>query len=80
MRRNKDKIVNSVPKKYELTRDKWTTYGNFKSMYDHVIHEMVEAKVSKKLEVPVWQDQHGNVCDKSRIFDIRIKHKITKSE
>ena len=47
-------------------------------MYEHVIQEMVDTKVSKKLDIPVWQDKYGNKCAEADAFGCKVTHKITK--
>ena len=80
MRRNRNKIVNVVGKKYELTRDKWTTYGNVRSMYEHIIDELINAKIAIKLDTPVWQDAEGNDCEEHKAVGCRVTYRILKPE
>ena len=35
-------------------------------MYEHVYNEMVEAGVARKLHVPVWMDEKGEVVKNKR--------------
>ena len=49
--------------KYELDRDKWTTYANFAQMYSHNYLELVNASLIIKLDTPVWMDESGTECD-----------------
>lgn len=80
MRRNEEKLVNTVGKKYDLARDKWSTYGNFKDMYEHIIHEMVEAKVAVKLDEPMWQDREGNKVQEGDAFGCKVTHSIIEPD
>ena len=45
--RNVHRAVNKRGQKYEIDRDKWTTYPNSPNMCDHVIEEICEAGVTK---------------------------------
>ena len=78
MRRKRGKIVNVVEKKYELCRDKWSTYSNFRQMYEHIIKELVQAKIATKLNKPVWQDADGNTVEEDNVLGCRVLHKIIK--
>ena len=51
-KRNGDKIVTRRGQKFELDRAEWTTYRNFKSIYDSVGGEFEYAKVTVNLKVP----------------------------
>ena len=53
-------IFSKRGQKYELNRDKWTTYANLNEMYSHTYEEMEEAGVAFKLETPVWMDENRN--------------------
>ena len=55
--RNTHHIDNKRGQKYEMDRDKWTTYRNFLNMYDHVIEKICEASVVEKLDSPVWMNR-----------------------
>jgi hypothetical protein len=51
-KRHADKICSKRGQKYELDRDKWTTYANFHQMYELVYKQMEEAGVAVRLETP----------------------------
>ena len=76
MKRNKDKIVSKRGQRYELNRQKWTTYANFVHMYSHCIEEMIEADVAVKLEEPVWMNREEVECDESSAFGCKVTHKL----
>lgn len=61
-KRNSHLICSKRGQKYELDRDKWTTYSNFAQMYEHIYELMEDAGVAKRLEVPVWKDASGLEC------------------
>jgi hypothetical protein len=62
MKRNKDKLRSKRGKRFELNRDKWQTYTNFKLMYEDHEEEMIDAGVAEKLPTPVWMNAKGDVC------------------
>ena len=59
MKKNKDKIVSRRGQRYELNRQKWTTYSNFVHMYNHCIDKMVDAGVAVELDDPIWMNRAG---------------------
>ena len=73
-------ICSKREQKYELDRNKWTTYTNFTDMYNHVYIEMEEAGVAVKLDTPVWQDEHGSPCPESSAFGCKVTHTLTHPE
>ena len=40
-------------KQFELDRSSWTTYQNFKSMYNMIEDKLIEAKVATKFDSPI---------------------------
>ena len=76
MKRNKHKIVSARGQKYELSQDKWTTYANFKQMYDHIIEELVIGNIAEELDEPVWMDTHQNIVDEEQAFGCKVMHQI----
>ena len=53
LKRNSHLICSKRGQKYELDRDKWTTYANFSQIYEHIYEYMEEAGVAARLEAPV---------------------------
>ena len=80
MKRNKHKIVGKRGQKYELSRQNWTTYNNFVSMYNHIIDELVHAKLAVKLETPTWMNRNGEVCTEEEAYGCKVHHMITRPE
>ena len=80
MKRNKHKIIGKRDQKYKLNHQNWTTYNNFVSMYNHVIDELVHAKVAVKLDHPVWMNQNGEICSESEAFGYKVHHKILRPD
>ena len=76
--RNKHKLVSKRGQKYELNRQKWTTYCNFVDMYQHAIQEMVDAGVAKKLDEPVWITHDGKLCVEREAFGCKVTHELIK--
>ena len=76
MKRNKDKIVSKRGPRYELNRQKWTTYANFVHMNNHCIDKMMEAGVAIKLEEPVWMNREGQECSEEEAFGCKVTHKL----
>ena len=63
MNRHKHRLVSVSGQKYELDRQNWTTYANFKNMYDHTLEEMINAVVAVALPSPCWMDRYGNITE-----------------
>ena len=80
MKRHKDKIVSKRGQRYELNRQKWTTYSNFVHMYNHCINKMVNAGVAVELDTPVWMDRAGNECDEANSYGCMVTHKLIRPE
>ena len=79
-KRNEHLICSKQCQKYELDRDKWTTYANFSNMYDHIYDEMVEAGVATLLDEPEWQDMNGVRCLESDALGCKVTHHLTHPE
>jgi len=45
--------------KFASDRLIWSTWSNFKNMYDNV-YNMVEAGVAEVLHKPIWVNMHGD--------------------
>jgi hypothetical protein len=80
LNRNSHLICSKRGQKYELDRDKWTTYANFSQMYEHVYEYMEEAGVAVKLEAPVWRDKAGHDCTEEDAFGCNVTHDLTHHE
>ena len=73
-KRNGHLICSKRGQKYELDRDKWTTYCNFWQMYDHIYTELTDAGLAQKLSTPVWQDENGDECPESEALGCKVTH------
>ena len=80
LKRHSDKIVSKRGQKYELDRQKWTTYANFFDMYQHTIEEMVDAGVAQKLDEPQWMDRSGARCEEKYGLGFKVTHLITRPD
>ena len=80
MKRNKHLIVSKRGTKYELSWDMWTTYGNFVSMYDHIIEELVDCNIAEELATPLWMDTDGNEVEEKDAFGCMNTHIILHPE
>ena len=79
-KRNADKIVSKKGEKFELDRSIWTTYHNFKQMYDRFSDEMEYAKVAVKLDTPVWMNKDGETVEEKDSFGCKVTHMILRSD
>ena len=80
MKRNEHLLTAKRGSKYELDRDRWTTYANFDQMYDHIYDELVDAKVAYKLNTPIWLDINGNPCHVDDSFGCKVTHSLLTPE
>ena len=80
MRRHGDKIISKRGAKYSLDRANWSTYSNFKDMYDHNYEEMEVAGVAKRRAEPVWMDRNGNICDEKDALGCKVTHDLIHPE
>ena len=80
IRRNKHKLVSKRGQKYELNRQKWTTYANFVDMYSHTYQEIVDAGVAEELLEPVWLDRDGKECPEEKSFGCQVTHQLIHPE
>ena len=80
MKRNGHRIVSRRGQKYELDRHNWTTYRNFRNIYEHTYLEMVEAGVAQRLPAPIWMDRHGKECTEKDALGCMVTHKLCHPE
>ena len=79
-KRNEHLIVSKKGGKYELDRDRWTTYSNFSDMYDHIYDELVDAKLATPYNEPMWQDSDGTFCTESSSLGCKVTHDFAHPE
>ena len=74
MKRNSHRLKSKPGKKFSTDRSNFTTYLNFKEMYDHVEEVMVnDCKVGVKLDEPVWMTENGDIVDDEKdAFGIKV--------
>lgn len=58
----------------------WSTYGNFRNMYEHNIEEMVEARITAKRDVSTWMDREGNVVSETEGHGCKVTHDLIHPE
>jgi hypothetical protein len=77
LERNKQKIETKKGRKFELDRSNWTKYRYFKSMYEDIEKELVDAKVAVRLDEPVWMDANGNSVAEVDLVGMKVCTKFT---
>ena len=74
---NSHLIESKSSQKFSVEISNWSTYQNYNQMYEHMYNEMVEAGVARKLDVPVWMNENGEVFKKKRyMFGKKITHQM----
>jgi len=68
--------VTKKGEKYELDRQNWTTYSNFKLMYDNIAIEMVDSGIAIELDTPLWKDAYGHNCEKQFAYRFKVTYDI----
>ena len=76
MKRNGHLLVSKRGKKFELDRSSWSTYGNFKQMYECVAEEMEDAGVAVRRSAPVWMNRSGEEVQEADAFGCKVTHDI----
>jgi len=80
LKRNRTKLVSRRGQKYELNRQNWTTFANFRYMYSHTMSEMVDAGVAVKLDSPVWMNRSGEVCEEEEAYGCKVFHRLVRPD
>ena len=75
MKRHADKLTSKRGHKYELDRSNWTTYQNFKQMYDNICDALLDCKIAVPFDQSVWMNKEGQSV--SRDDNDRIGMKVT---
>ena len=76
-------LVDKKGEKFELDRDSWCTYTNFRKMYQMVETKMIEAGVAEKINEPVWMTKDGKVVsenNKHQAYGCKVSLHITHPE
>ena len=63
------KLVNKKGHKFELDRSNWCTYQNFRSMYEMIEDKLVEVKIAKRFDSPMWITREGTWLSDTNIND-----------
>ena len=74
MRRNGSRLKIKAGKRFAVDRANFTTYLNFKDMYDHIEQVLVdESKVATRFDEPVWMNKDGEVVDnESESYGLKV--------
>jgi len=80
MRRNRDRLVIKHGQNHELSRDNWTTYQNFSSMYRYNIAEMEETSVAVRRNISAWMDRKENIVDEGSTYGCKVTHAIARPD
>ena len=74
MRRNNYRLRSKVGRRFAVDRSNFTSYLNFRDMYDHVEYVMVnESKVANKLDEPVWMNEKGYIGEEeSEAYGLKV--------
>ena len=75
MKRHADKLTSKRGHKYELDRSNWTTYQNFKQMYNNICDALLDCKIAVLFDQSVWMNKEGQSV--SRDDNDRIGMKVT---
>ena len=62
--------------KFELDRQHWTTYPNFKIVHDGIALEMVDSGIAVELEEFIWKDENGFTCAENKSCGFQVAHDI----
>ena len=74
MRRNGHRLKSKVGKRFAVDRSNFTSYLNFRDMYDHIEDVLVnESKVATKFDNPVWMNKEGKIVnDESETYGAKV--------
>ena len=79
-KRNAHLIRSKRGQKYELDRASWSTYANFRQMYEQVYDQMVEAGVAVKHDTPQWQNTNGDIVGEEDAVGCKVTHDLIHPE
>jgi hypothetical protein len=81
MTRNHNRLRSKRGRRFELNREKWTTYTNFSKMYQDHEAEMIDAGVAEPLPNPVWMSKNGKiVSDEKQAYGCKVSTKLTRPD
>jgi hypothetical protein len=79
MKRQKHKLVSKRGHRFELNHEKWTTYTNFKNMYEDHEDEMIAAGVGERLDTLIWMNEKGEtVSSKNDAYGCKVHTCLTR--
>lgn len=76
-------LVNKKGQKFELDRDSWCTYTNFRKIYEMISEKLIEAGVARKYPEPVWKTKEGDTVSENNIdkaYGCKVHLEITHPE
>ena len=76
-KRNAHLICSKRGQKYELDRDKWTTYANFVQMYDHVYEALEDMNLAEKLDTTIARNANEERYDDGEAVGCKVIHNLT---
>jgi hypothetical protein len=78
MKRYKHKLVSKRGKHFELNREKWNTYTNFKNTYEDHEVEMIAAGVTEHLPTPIWMNKkRAEVLTEGNAYGCKVCTQLT---
>ena len=82
LKQNSLLIKSKSGKKYALDRSNFTTYLNFKDMYDHIEDILVhDSKVATWYDTPKYMNRNGNIVnEESESYGIKVKMEINRPD
>ena len=81
MKRNKYLLRNKRGEKFAKDRAEWSTYTNFKHMYDHTYEELVASGNAIKLDEPGWFDEAGDqVATEAEAYGLQSQYIMSHPE
>jgi hypothetical protein len=80
LRRHSERICTKRGRKFELDRSNWTKYRNFRSMYEDIEEELIEAGLGVKLDPPVWMDENGNEVEEKNSVGMKVQTRLMRPD
>ena len=80
LRRNSSVIDNGIPVSQAVCRKEWSTYANFKLMYDLCYEQMDKANLLQPLEKPVWMNLQGSIVEKDAAVGLKVAYRCKHSD
>lgn len=62
----------------ESGRESWSTYTHFADVNSHIIDDMVDTKLVVKLDMPVWKDREGYICQEEDALGCNVTRNMLR--